>query len=136
MFSNLERELQRQSSLPSKNKKQIIKIQNDNLKDIKDYFRKEAAKLNKRGPPIPMPNKVLTSEQIAEIEANAQRNLKRFFDIRKRGSTSSDRVSSGVSINDKGYDGISDRVKSGVSMNDKGYDGDIIGKRFKKEKNW
>ena len=42
MFSNLERELQRQSSLPSKTKKQIIKIQNDNsvnASETREYFK-------------------------------------------------------------------------------------------------
>ena len=48
MFSNLEHELQRQTSLPTNNKRKIIKQQNDNLKEIKDYFRKQAEELNRR----------------------------------------------------------------------------------------
>ena len=107
MFSNLENVLQKQSSIPKKKKQEIIRKQNFDLKMIKDYFKKEAEKLDKRGPPITLPNKVLNSAQIAEIEENAQRNMKKIFLDVKRGIDNLSSKSSNVSVNDEGYKGDS-----------------------------
>ena len=83
----------------------LLRNQNFELKVLKDYFREEAKKLDKRGPPIPIPNRLLTSDEIKSIEENAQRNLKRYFlDVERGVHHLPDRVSSGVSINDHGYD--------------------------------
>ena len=108
MFSNLENVLQKQLSIPNKKQQVIIRRQNVDLKMIKDYFKKEAEKLDKRGPPIPLPKKVLNSAQIAEIEANAQRNMKRtYLDVKEGIDHLPSGKSSNVSVNDEGYKGDS-----------------------------
>ena len=108
MFSNLENVLQKQLSIPNKKQQVIIRRQNVDLKMIKDYFKKEAEKLDKRGPPIPLPKKVLNSAQIAEIEANAQRDMKKnFLDVKMGIDHLPSGESSNVSVNDEGYKGDS-----------------------------
>lgn len=102
--SRIFKKIDRNSKSDSK-KELLLHNQNSELKILKDYFREEAKKLNKRGPPIPIPNRLLTSSEVRSIEKNAQRKLKRYFlDVERGVQNLPDRVSSGVSMNDDGYD--------------------------------
>jgi len=106
IFKKLNRNSKKSKTSNTK-RETLLRNQNFELKVLKEYFKEESKKLNKRGPPLQIPNRLLTSSEIRSIEKNAIKKIKDLplplIDLHKRNNYPN-RVRSGVSVNDPGYD--------------------------------